>query len=102
MRPFKLLTGEQYIEEDDILDSAMWMFVRWNEIDEEGYQLVTELYRGVNHFLSEFPIGFIVPVKEILSVDTNFTHDDTTENEPWGFDIRNGWMWVSWYRYIPD
>jgi hypothetical protein len=112
MKDFKLLTGEEVEVQwttDDIFHynkiGAGWVWASPDMYEHLRYEVVSEIYMGINHFIQDFPEGFIVMVRSITATQHNVVRDYQNQSDPngngWGFDIENDWLSIDWIRLLP-
>ena len=69
------------------------------------YEVVSELYFGIDEFISQFPDGFIVMVRSIEGPNNavrNIYNQYDPEDGGWGFDIVNDLISIDWIRILPQ
>jgi hypothetical protein len=98
MRSFKFFSGRST---ELNLDSPSWIYDTNVNLDGFDHLIVTEQYRGIHDFLSQFPNNFIAVVKSITC--NGRTHTGTSiYPDGWGFDITSDLITIEHYRFTEN
>lgn len=101
MKNFKFFSGQDDDKFELVDSSPSWLYDTEINLNGLDYSIVTEEYRGIHDFLSQFPNNFIAVVKSITC--NGRTHTGTTDYaDGWGFDITSDLITVEHYRFTPQ
>ena len=105
MREFIFLRG---VDDDSLNNEYIgpsWMWATPDMYEDLRYEVVSELYFGIDEFINQFPDGFIVMVIAIEGPNNNrrnYLNQYNPEDGGWGFDIVNDLISIDWIRILPQ
>ena len=102
---FKFLKGQDDDSHNNSYMGPSWMWSTPDMYEDLRYEVVSEMYFGIDEFINQFPDGFIVMVIAIEGPNNNrrnYLNQYNPEDGGWGFDIVNDLISIDWIRILPQ